>query len=155
MGPIRQIGRIKPMARSWRTASAGSRGSALLVAVGFLAALTGFAAVFLMMLNRHIDERRETHRRQVCFYAAEAGVHKAIAELRRDRGYTGEEDMAFGGTRIAVTAGEAERPATVRIVSRAQFGDGGPGAIAWEVDALVEFAEDGAWRIEAWSSAVP
>ena len=100
-------------------------GSALLVAVGYLAAITIFASTFLSFLNRTISNQRRTELKQICLNIAEAGVDKAFAELRaRPTDYRGEKDTPLGKGRFSVEIEPGERRGEYAIVSTAEVTNG-------------------------------
>lgn len=131
---------------------ASARGSALILAVGYLAVLTISATAFLTLLNRGIETLSRDERRQVCLNLAEAGIDTAVAALRAQGGaYAGERDTALGDGWFSV---EVEAPAgggAYRIVSRARLENGTWLAVA----ADVALGPDGTARVLRWEEVKP
>jgi hypothetical protein len=96
-----------------------TEGLASIMALGYLAVLTLFAAGFLTCVNRTITETTAREQCLRCFYAAESGIEKAIAMLQHDSSYAGETNTPLDDTRVTVTL---ERAADVcRITSTAHL----------------------------------
>lgn len=81
----------------------GERGAALVLVMGVFAVVTISLASFLSLLHASINYARheEAHGRAV--HAAEAGVEKAVAELRAGRtDYAGDTGIAVGDGKFSV-----------------------------------------------------
>ncbi|MDQ1256995.1 MAG: hypothetical protein QG656_1596, partial [Candidatus Hydrogenedentes bacterium] len=97
-----------------------NRGSALMLTLGYTTAITLFVAVFLGAVHRTMHQCGEREREQQCLALAEAGIEKAIAELRaQGDAYTGEQDTSLGSGVFSVTvqpgAGEYRIDATAEL----------------------------------------
>lgn len=101
------------------------KGSALLVTIMYLAALTMLAAAFLTLFHRTFEQWRDAECHQLCLYIAEGGIEKALAELRLDAAaYAGEEDTPLGMGSFSVEVQPGTRRDTYRVVSTAKLGEG-------------------------------
>ena len=78
------------------------RGFALVVALAYLLFLSLFAAAFLRTVRLNMADAFNDEARIEAAGLAQAGVEKAIAELRRAPDYRGEEDTALGNGRFTV-----------------------------------------------------
>lgn len=127
-------------------------GSALLITVGYLAAMTIFASTFLGFLNRTVSNRHWAERRQICFNIAEGGVDKALAELRTNpNDYRGEKDTPLGVGRFSVAVEPADEAGTYHVVSTGELVDGKPVVSSARVIAEVTLASTGGVRELRWS----
>jgi len=91
---------MKSHAREYRD---GRRGAALVFVMGVFAVVTISLASFLSLLHASINyaRREEAHARAV--HAAEAGLEKAVAELRAGRtDYAGDTGIAVGDGKFSV-----------------------------------------------------
>ena len=96
--------------RSLANASAG--GMALILALGVLAVLTALSTALLTGFHASLRQAQNRQRQTQCLDIAEAGIEKALIELRFDPTfYTGEQDTPLGdGTfTVAVTPAALER----------------------------------------------
>ena len=129
-----------------------SKGSALLVTVGYLAAMTIFASTFLSFLNRTVSNQHRTELRQMCLNIAEAGVDKALAELRIHRSdYRGERDTPLGKGRFSVEVKPGNQRGEYSIVSTARVVHRKVALSRARINADVVFSSDGAVRELRWS----
>ncbi len=80
----------------------GERGVALLMALFLLAALSIGSTAAWQFMNRTFDEGRRFQHGQKAFLLAEAGLEKAVAELRNDPAYAGDKDISLGEGRFTV-----------------------------------------------------
>lgn len=100
-------------------------GSALLITVGYLAAMTIVASTFLAFLNRTVSNWHQTELKQLCYNIAEGGVDKALAELRAHRDdYRGEKNTPLGKGRFTVEVRPTGRAREYAIVSTGELTDG-------------------------------
>lgn len=103
----------------------GNRGTALIIAIGCLAVLTLFSSGFLVLLHRTADALRRDRLQQQCLILAEAGIEKAVAELRlRPDTYRGEEKTPLGTGRFSVTVERDPGPGTFWIRATGDAVDG-------------------------------
>jgi hypothetical protein len=128
-------------------------GYAMILVLGYVSAVTLFAAVFLEALHLGMNEARKADRHRVCVHLADAGVDKAIASLRaQGPAYTGNKDTELGVGRFDVTVKPGEAPDTFAIMSRGYLPDIDPARpVRAEVvvEALVVVDAAGA-RVLAW-----
>lgn len=128
-------------------------GYAMILVLGYVSAVTLFAAVFLEALHLGMNEARKADRHRVCVHLADAGVDKAIASLRsQDAAYTGEQAAELGDGRFDVSVTPGESPGTFAIVSRGYLPDIDPARpVRAEVVVEVEVVVDAAGaRVVAW-----
>ncbi len=101
------------------------RGAAIILAVILVAVMSiGVSAVW-KYLHVTLGEEKRMENAEAALHLAEAGLEKAVAELRvRPDGYRGEIGTPLGAGRFSVEV----RPGTVRanyqIVSRGEAGEG-------------------------------
>jgi hypothetical protein len=127
-------------------------GSALLITVMYLAAMTLFASTFLSFLNRTISHQRRTELKQICLNIAEAGLDKALAELRtHPTDYSGESGAPLGKGRFSVEVEPREQPGEYLIVSTAQVIGGKLVLSRARIAADVLLSADGTVRELRWS----
>jgi hypothetical protein len=72
------------------------RGAALILALGYLMALTLFASVFYTAVHQTAGAERDAEKQQAAFNLAEAGIDWAIVQLRADETYRGESAHTLG-----------------------------------------------------------
>lgn len=84
------------------TASTHTRGSALLIAIVLVAALSIGAAAVIRLTHITLRESGKDAKTEVARQLAEAGVDKAVAMLRTNPAYTGEERSPLGAGRFTV-----------------------------------------------------
>jgi len=127
-------------------------GSALLVVVCYLAAITIFASTFLSFLNRTVSDQRRTEIKQVTLNIAEAGVDKALAELRtRPADYRGETNISVGKGSFSVEVEPGDRRGEYRIISTAEVTNGKLVLSRTRVAANAVLSGGGAVRELRWS----
>ncbi|MCP4645742.1 MAG: hypothetical protein GY851_35180 [bacterium] len=99
-------------------------GSALIMALGYLAAISIFVTVFLTFLHRTSEQFKAAERRESAYQLAEAGLNKAMAELRRNPdAYRGEEGTVLGDGAFAVTIVPTETASVFDVVSEGTLTD--------------------------------
>ncbi len=129
-----------------------NEGTALLIIVGYLAAMTIFASTFLGFLNRTLSNRTSVERQQICLNIAEGGVDKALAELRvRPNDYRGEKETPLGAGRFSVEVKRGGGAGTYLIVSTGELGDGELVVSRARVVAEVTLSAAGTVRELCWS----
>ena len=129
-----------------------NEGTALLITVGYLAAMTIFASAFLGFLNRTVSNRYWAESRQICLNIAEGGVDKALAELRiSPNDYRGEKDTPLGAGRFSIDVKPADRKSTFLIVSTGELADGKLVVSRARVVAEVTLSTAGTVRELRWS----
>jgi hypothetical protein len=127
-------------------------GSALLITVGYLAAMTIFASTFLTYLNRTASNRHQAELKQLCLNIAEGGVDKALAELRvRESDYRGETNTSLGKGRFTVQVKPTGRAGAYVITSTGEIGDGDFVLASVRIIAEVTLSWDGTVRELRWS----
>lgn len=78
------------------------RGSALLIAIVLVAALSIGAAAVVRLTHLTLRESGKDAKTEVARQLAEAGIEKAVATLRANPAYTGEERTPLGAGRFTV-----------------------------------------------------
>jgi len=126
-------------------------GAALMLVLGYLAAVTLFASAFLATLHRSLDRSNKEYYTQRCAALAEAGVDKAVAELRRNpAAYAGEQQTPLDEGHFTVTVVAAGRDGAYRIVSAAAL-EGQQRAMGEvRVTAEILLSGDGAVQTARW-----
>ncbi len=96
-------------------------GAIMLIVLGLLAIGSLLSASFYTMLNSGLSDVYQRARLQTAMNLADAGLEKAVASLRTDPAYTGEDSTRLGAGvfSVAVTAGAT--PASWHIVSTGVF----------------------------------
>ncbi|GMU94113.1 MAG: hypothetical protein AMXMBFR4_31710 [Candidatus Hydrogenedentota bacterium] len=126
-----------------------ARGTALLVAVMYLLVVTMLATGLLTLLNHSIDYFQDVNREVERRYIAEAGVEKALVELRTNgSAYAGENGTPLGDGAFSVEVRQSARVNGYEIVSSASLDDVGTGHTQILVDAVPE--STGAFRVVRW-----
>ena len=129
-----------------------NEGTALLLTVGYLAAITIFASTFLGFLNRTASNRNSVERQQICLDIAEGGVDKALAELRNNpNDYRGEKNTSLGAGRFSVEVRRAEKERAYSIVSTGELADGAFVISRTRIIAEVTLSPNGTVRELHWS----
>jgi len=99
-----------------------NRGSAMLIALGVLFIMTAAVSATLSWFHAAFDYAGKQEARQVCAHVAEAGLDKALAEVRSgNKTYTGELNTTIGNGAFSVTVAPAERPGWIAIESTGQL----------------------------------
>lgn len=83
--------------------STHARGSALLIAIVLVAALSIGAAAVIRLTHITLRESGKDAKTEVARQLAEAGIDKAVAMLRVNPLYAGEERTALGAGRFTVS----------------------------------------------------
>jgi hypothetical protein len=127
-------------------------GSALLITVGYLAAMTIFASTFLAYLNRTTSNRHQAELKQLCLNIAEGGMDKALAELRvRGSDYRGETNTSLGKGGFTVQVKPTGGARAYSIVSTGEIPDGKRVVSSVRIRAEVTLSSDGNVRELRWS----
>ncbi len=94
------------------------QGSAIIVAVTFIAVLGILVSAFLAnILTAHYSAKRGYHR-HIAFNLAEAGIDKAITELIQPRStYNGEKDTPLGEGVLTVSVSESDESPGEKIIT--------------------------------------
>ncbi|HPA02784.1 MAG TPA: hypothetical protein PLB67_00025 [Candidatus Hydrogenedentes bacterium] len=114
------------------------RGFALVVALAYLLFLSLFAAAFLRTVRLNMADAFNDEARIEAAGLAQAGVEKAIAELRRAPDYRGEEDTALGNGRFTVRVEPMADAGRYRLTARG-YGEAPQRRYA-HAELIVEFA---------------
>ncbi|HOT49475.1 MAG TPA: hypothetical protein P5318_16700 [Candidatus Hydrogenedentes bacterium] len=126
-------------------------GLAMLLVLGYLAVLMTGSAVFFSLLNGTLSQAHAREESRYCRNLAEAGIEKAIAELRRNpAGYRGEQDVLLGKGRFSVEVAPAETPFAYRVMSKGFLCDGGMARKQARIVADVSLAADGRVALLRW-----
>ena len=105
----------------------GKRGGAVLLMVLALLAIGSLlSASFYTLLNMGLSDAYQRARVQTAMNLADAGLETAVASLRIDKHYAGEENTPLGDGAFSITATAGTKPGTWRIVSTGIFQPGGP-----------------------------
>ncbi len=135
-----------------KSLSTANRGSALIITLGYLAAVTIFASVFLTLLNRTMSNFTQKETKRIAFHIAEGGMDKAIAELRHGRGdYRGEVNVPLGRGRFSVEVNRSDSPEKLQIISTGEVVDGERVISRIRITAEVTIEPSGELRSIVWS----
>jgi len=127
-------------------------GSALLITVGYLAAMTIFASTFLAYLNRTASNRHQAEFKQLCLNIAEGGVDKALAELRvPGSDYCGETNTSLGKGRFTVQVKPTGGAGAYSILSTGEIRDGDFVVSSARIIGEVTLSSDRTVRELRWS----
>jgi hypothetical protein len=96
-------------------------GSIMLMVLALLAIGSLLSASFYTMLNAGLSDAYQRPRLQTAMNLADAGLEKAVASLRIDPGYAGEEGSRLGEGVFSVTATAGTQPGLWQIVSTGTF----------------------------------
>jgi len=130
-------------------------GTALLLVIGYLAALTLFATVFVEGLHASLNEVYRAEQVQVCRALAESGVEKAIAELRRNPdNYTGEEATPLGRGLFSVTAARTEARGVYEITGAGRLSLDEKSKVTARVVAQVSVDKNKALSVLTWREKI-
>ncbi|HUW60004.1 MAG TPA: hypothetical protein VMZ06_03275 [Candidatus Bathyarchaeia archaeon] len=95
-----------------------SRGAAMLLAIGVLAIMTISLSATLTWFHVTFKYTSLEEARQTCSHIAEAGLDKALAEVKvGNRTYTGETDTVVGDGTFSVAVAPADRTGWLAIQS--------------------------------------
>jgi Tfp pilus assembly protein PilV len=94
------------------------QGFALVVALAYLLLISMFATAFLRMVRMNMADAFNEEARIEATNMAQAGIEKAVAELRRDPGYRGEKDTPLGDGSFTVRVEPSAEAARYRLVAR-------------------------------------
>ena len=104
-----------------RTLDRKQGGVILLMVMALLAIGSMLTASFYALLNVGLSDAYQRARVQTAMNLADAGLEKAVAALRTDPGYAGEENTWLGEGVFSVAATAGAKPGTWQIVSTGTF----------------------------------
>ena len=93
------------------------RGFALVIALAYLLILSLFAVAFLRLVRLNMADAFNEEARIEAINLAQAGIEKAVAELRRDSTYRGETNTWLGDGFFRVAVEFLEERGNYRVVS--------------------------------------
>ena len=93
------------------------QGFALVIALVYLLFLSMFSTAFLRAVRMNMTDAFNDEARIEATNLARAGIEKAVAELRENREYRGEEDTPLGGGSFTIEAEALDAPGQYRVVS--------------------------------------
>lgn len=126
-------------------------GVALLLVIGYLAAMTIFLTAFLGALTHTLDREGIAEKRLIALNIAEGGLHKALAALQtRPNAYRGEEATALGEGQFTVEVHEGHLSGTYEVVSTGELGHSSLVVHRVRIGALLGF-DKGSLRILRWN----
>lgn len=99
-------------------------GVILLMVLALLAVGSLLSASFYTLLNIGLSDAYQRARVQTAMNLADAGLESAVASLRLDKAYSGEENTPLGEGVFSVTATAGTKPGAWRIVSTGIFQPG-------------------------------
>lgn len=100
-------------------------GSALIAVVVYLLIVTSLSVAFFGTLHRAMSQARINEQHRQCRYLAEAGIEKALAELRAAPGvYRGEQNTPLGSGTFSVDVAPETAPGAYRIHATGALTDG-------------------------------
>lgn len=129
-----------------RTRNQGA-GAALLAVLGYVTAVGLLASSFVLLVHRGMSAMREDQRTVVVMGLAEAGIDKAIAELRsQGPAYEGETATPLGAGEFSVSVTKLKQAGAYEVVSEARL----PGIAARGANARItaRIVFDGARRVK-------
>ncbi|MFO7973998.1 MAG: pilus assembly PilX N-terminal domain-containing protein [Candidatus Hydrogenedentota bacterium] len=94
------------------------QGFALVIALVYLLFLSMFATAFLRMVRMNMADAFNEEARIEATNMAQAGIEKAVAELRRDPSYRGEKDTPLEGGSFTVRVEPSAEAGRYRLVAR-------------------------------------
>lgn len=110
--------------------------------------VAAFSTALLMNFHRTRARSTESVRHTVCLNLAEAGIDKALVELRRYPAYVGESGTELGEGRFSVEVLPGAAPGAYRVVSTAVLDEARP--TQTRIAALVRFSPGGDAQILEW-----
>ena len=96
----------------------GEPGFALVVALAYLLLISMFATAFLRMVRINMADAFNEEARIEAITMAQAGLEKAVAELRRDPTYRGEKDTPLGDGAFTVRVEPLAEAGRYRVIAR-------------------------------------
>lgn len=131
--------------------TASNSGSALLLAV-LLVAIMGIGSTALWrLLHSTLAEGRRYEKSEMALHLAEAGLEKAVAELRSQPDtYRGETDTQLGRGRFSVAVQPGPHPGEYRLESTGKLTDGGVAFARKTLEAELTLTNSGAVRVFHW-----
>jgi hypothetical protein len=127
-----------------------SEGSALILALVYLFAITLFATSFITLLHQTMSHMTREERTQVCINIAEGGLDKAIVELQaRGDEYQGERGTSLGEGRFTIEVIK-ESDGAYRVVSEAQLDGRAAKGAHVRLEARARLAADGGVKELRW-----
>ena len=96
-------------------------GVIMLMVLALLAIGSLLSASFYALLNAGLSDAYQRARVQTAMNLADAGLEKAVASLRTDPNFAGEENTWLGEGVFSVTATAGTKPGTWQIVSTGTF----------------------------------
>jgi hypothetical protein len=127
----------------------------MFLVIGLLAALTIFIAAFYSLLNRTLSREYDGSNHNICLNLAEAGVDKAVAELRAGKtDYAGEDSTPLGEGFFTVEATPIPGGEQWKIVSTGSLRDGKFMHKQVRISAEVQIGRNGA-QILRWAEVHP
>lgn len=94
-------------------------GVALLVVLGYMAAITIFSGIFLSMVHIALESRNHTNKQAETRILAESGVHYAVARIRENADFAGEQAHQLGDG--AFTVSVTTTPSKDRMITSTGF----------------------------------
>ncbi len=94
------------------------QGFALVIALVYLLFLSMFSTAFLRAVRMNMTDAFNDEARIEATNLARAGIEKAVAELRENREYRGEEHTPLGGGSFTIEAKALDEPGRYRVVSQ-------------------------------------
>lgn len=126
-----------------------ARGSALLIAIVLVAALSIGAAAVIRLTHITLRESGKDAKTEVARQLAEAGIDKAVAMLRVNPAYAGEEPTPLGAGRFTVSVQRDGAAFTISSLGEAVFQEEVKHRAA--LDARLELGVSGEVRTLTWA----
>lgn len=130
----------------------GERGTALIFALVVVFILSVGTSVLWRQLHMNLEEQRRAWHREQAFQLAEAGLDRAIAQLRaRGAAYTGESGVPLGAGHysVSVSAGDSPGAYVIESTSRLEFATAGMDRAG--LRGRVRLAPDGSVLTYTWT----
>jgi hypothetical protein len=132
------------------TRNAGERGFAMVIVIGYLFIVAAAGSAYIAFTHQCMKQAHEREQRQVCLNLAEAGVDKAVAELRVKPSYEGEKNTPLGEGFFNVIVKPGEKAGTWLIRSNGRISDKQHVFARARVAAEVTLAPSGAVSRLTW-----
>lgn len=123
-------------------------GSALILTVVGLMIVAAFSTALLARLHQVRARSTDSVRHAVSLNLAEAGIEKAVAELKRNSAYVGESNTELGSGRFSVEVQPEAIPGACRLTSTAELDEAQP--TRTRVTAMVRLSPGGDAQILEW-----
>jgi hypothetical protein len=130
--------------------NAGERGFAMVIVIGYLFIVAAAGSAYIAFVHHCMAQAHAREQRQACLNLAEAGIDKAIAELRAKPSYEGEKNTPLGEGSFSVSVKPGDKAGTWLIRSNGRISDKQYVFARARVAAEITLAPSGAVSRLAW-----